>query len=71
MNSWAVPVISYTAGVVDWTYYELDELDRKTRKVTTANHALHLQSNEDRLYMPRNEGGRGLLQVKQAVEEKK
>lgn len=71
INSWAVPVIRYTAGVVDWTQNELDELDRKTRKVMTANHALHPQSDVDRLYMPRKEGGRGLIQVKQTVEEEK
>ena len=41
INSWAVPVIRYTAGIVDWTLAELDELDRKTRKLMTANHALH------------------------------
>ena len=37
----------------------------------TAYHALHPQSDVDMLYMPRNEGGRGLLQVKQTVEEEK
>ena len=71
INSWAVPVISNTAGVVDWTQNELDKLDRKTRSVMTANHALHPQSDVDRLYMPRNEGGRGFLQIKQTVEEEK
>jgi hypothetical protein len=71
INSWAVPVIRYTAGIVDWTQVELEELDRKTRKLMTANHALHPQSDVDRLYLPRNTGGRGLLQVKQTVEEEK
>jgi len=71
IKSWAVPVIRYTAGVVDWTQNELDELDRKTRKVMTANHALHQQSDVDRIYMPRKEGGKGFFQVKQTVEEEK
>src|SRR6185436_7886221 len=69
INSWAIPVIRYTAGVIDWTRLELDELDRKTRKLMTAHHALHPQSDVDRLYLARNEGGRGLLQVRQSVEE--
>ena len=30
----------------------------------TANNALHPQSDVDRFYLHRNEGGRGLLQVK-------
>ena len=71
INSWAVPVIRYTAGIVDWTQAELEDLDRKTRKLMTANHALHPQSYVDRLYLPRQTGGRGLLQVKQTVEEEK
>ena len=49
----------------------MDELDRKARKVMTANHALHPQSDVDRLYMPRNESGRELLQVKQTVGKEK
>ena len=71
MNIWAVPVIRYTARVVGRTKNELDELDRKTRKFMTANLALHPQRVVDRLYMPRNEGGGGLMQVKQTVEEEK
>ena len=49
----------------------MDDLDRETRKLMTANHALHPQSDVDRLYLPRNEGCRGLLQIRQAVEEEK
>ena len=36
-----------------------------------ANYALHPQSDMDRLYMSRNGGDRGLLKVKQIVEEEK
>ena len=71
VNSWAVPVIRYSAGIVDWTQAELENLDRKTRKLMTANHAQHPQSDVDRLHLPRQIGGRGLLQVKQTVEEEK
>ena len=65
INSWAVPVIRYTAGVIDWTRLELDDLDRKTRKLMTIHHAVHPQSDVDRLYLPRQRGGRGLLQIRQ------
>ena len=37
----------------------------------SAHHALHLQSDVDKLYLPRQAGGRGLLQIKQTVEEEK
>ena len=32
-----VPVIRYTAGIVDWTIAELEDQDRKTRKLMTAH----------------------------------
>uniref|UniRef100_A0A2H6N264 Reverse transcriptase domain-containing protein n=1 Tax=Micrurus carvalhoi TaxID=3147026 RepID=A0A2H6N264_9SAUR len=35
MNTWAVPVIRYMAGIVNWTQSDLDILDRKTRKLMT------------------------------------
>ena len=41
INSWAVPVVRYTAGIMDWTQAELEDLDRKTRKLMSAHHALH------------------------------
>ena len=70
INNWAVPVIIYTAGIVDWTIAELEDLDRKTRKLMTAHRTLHPQSDIDRLYLPRRIGRRGLLQIRQTVEEK-
>ena len=36
-----VPVIRYTAGIVDWTIAELEDLDHKTRKLMTAHRILH------------------------------
>ena len=62
-------MIRYTAGIVDWTIAELEDLDRKTRKLMTAHRTLHPQSDIDRLYLPRRIGGRGLLQIRQTVEE--
>ena len=49
INNWAVPVIRYTAGIVDWSIPELENLDRKTRKLMTTHHTLHPQSDIDRL----------------------
>ena len=57
INAWAVSVVRYSGGVVDWTVNELKEADRKTIKLLTLNGALHPGSNTDRLYLPRTEGG--------------
>ena len=34
INTWAVPVIRYSAGIVDWKNSELCNMDRKTRNST-------------------------------------
>ena len=41
INNWAVPVVRYTTGLIDWIQTEFEDLDRKTRKLMPAHHALH------------------------------
>ena len=64
-----VPVVRYTAGIIDWTQTELEDLDRKARKLMSAHDALHPQSDVDKLYLPRQASGRGLLQIRQKKSE--
>ena len=71
INTWAVPVIRYSAGIVDWKNSELRRMDRKTRKVLNMYQALHPRSNVDRLYLPRSEGGKGLLSLEECVNAEK
>ena len=52
---------------MDWTKEELQEMDRKTRKLLTINRALHPQADVDRLYLKRSEGGRGMIGVEDCV----
>ena len=67
MNSYALPVIRYSAGIIKWTQCELDDINRKTRKLLTIYKGFHPRANIHRLYLPRKVGGRGLLNVKQLV----
>ena len=55
-------------GVVDWKVDELKELDRKARKMMTLHGALHPKSDVDRLYLPRQKGGRGLISCEMFVK---
>ena len=57
INSFAVPVIRYTAAIIDWTLQECAELDRFTRKQMTLFKALHPRADVDRLYVNRKKGG--------------
>lgn len=67
INVWAVSVVRYSAGILDWTRAELSQMDVKTRKILTINGVFHKKSSVDRVYMKRNEGGRGLMSVEDCV----
>ena len=60
-NTWAVAILRYSAGVVEWKTDELKVLDGKTRKLMTVYGALHLKRDVDRVYVARQKGGRGLI----------
>ena len=35
INTWAISLLSYSAAFLDWTGAELEQIDRKTRKIMT------------------------------------
>ena len=53
--------------MINWTKNELQQLDRKTRKKLTMYGAFHPKSNVNRLYLTRQEGGRGLIGAEETV----
>ena len=69
VNSWALGVVRYSAGVIHWTKKELKEMDVKTRKILTTNGCFHQKSSTLRLYLKRKEGGKGLISVYDCVRE--
>ena len=62
-NIFAIPVLSPTFGILDWTKQELENLDIKTRKILTASGSFHINSDIDRLYCHRKNGGIGLNSI--------
>ena len=68
VNAWAVSLLRYSAAFVSWRKSELQAIDRKTRKLLTIYGVLHPKSDVDRLYIPRKEGGRGLISIDDCVE---
>ena len=72
INSRAVSlIIRYGAGIIDWRKDELKDIDRKTRKLFAMHRSMHPQSDVDRLYWKRAEGGRELKSVEEVVELEK
>ena len=68
INTWAVPLIRYSAPFLEWRRDEIKEMDRTTRKIMNMYNALHPRDSVARLYLPRKEGGRGLMSVEDCVE---
>ena len=68
VNAWVVSLLRYSAALVSWRKSELQAIDRKTRRLFTIYGALHPKSDVDRLYIPRKEGGRGLVSIEDCVE---
>lgn len=62
MDTWTVSLM--------WTKDELQEMDRKSRKLMIVNWELHSQNDSDSLYAPRNSIGRGLMGYKICVVNK-
>ena len=71
INIWAVSTVRCGAGIIQRTKEELQQMDRKTRKLINIHGGLHPRSCVDRLYIPRSDGGRGLVSVEDCVEEEK
>ena len=68
INSCAIPILRYSAGIISWTVEELRQLDRGTRKLLSLHGAFYRTSDVDRLYIPRRLGGKGLVSVFHCVK---
>ena len=67
INTWAVSLYRYGAGIIGWTKDELQQADRRTRKLITMYGGMHPRSDVDRLYVEREKGGRGLMNIEDTV----
>ena len=68
VNTWAVSLLRYSAAFVSWRKSELQVIYRKIRKLFTIHGVLHPKSDVDRLYVPRKEGGIGLISIEDCVK---
>ena len=71
INVWAIGVVRYSAGILDWTDGDLKAMDIRTRKLLTMNGVFNRKSGVGRLYLKRKDGGRGLVSVRDCVESEK
>jgi hypothetical protein len=64
INTYAVPLLTYSFGVIRWTDTDLDGLNRLTRTTMTKYKNHHPKACTERLYLPRDLGGRGMIDIK-------
>lgn len=63
IKAWAMPCLAYSFGVIKWSTTELRALDTQVRILLTRYGMHHPHASVTRLYIPRNEGGRGLQKI--------
>ena len=63
INTLAVPVVTYSFNVINWTIADIDRLDRKIRKLLTIHRMHHPKADVHRIYLPRKQGETGLIQI--------
>ena len=68
LNTWAVSISRYGAGILKWNKNKLKEMDRKTRKFMKTNKELHPRSGVARLYFLGKMVEENLLDVKKCEE---
>jgi len=64
----AVPILRYSIGIINWRTEEIKKTNRKTRKMLTMYKMHHPEADIDRLYVKREEGGRGQVQIEAAYK---
>ena len=61
IRTWAVLLVRYGAAVIDWTQQEPGYKDRRARKVIHIYGTIYPRADVDRLYVQRDDSGRGLM----------
>ena len=57
INQLAIPIMTYSIGIIDWPQRDIDKLDTKTRKILTLHKMTYRNQCLDRIYLPRIKGG--------------
>ena len=62
-NVFAVPIMTPTIRILDWTRKEIEDLDIRSREIMAMAGSLHIRSDVERLYAKRIQGGRGVISL--------
>ena len=54
-----MPTLEYFMGTIDWLIADIQNLDRKSRKVVEIHKGKHISESVAMFYLPKKYGGRG------------
>lgn len=63
LNTYAIPVLTYSFGIIKWSNTDIKQLESKTRTTLTQNRFHHPKSAIERVTLAREVGGRGLIDI--------
>lgn len=63
LNTYAIPILTYSFGIVKWSKTDIEQVERMTRTILTKHNYLHPKSAIERLTIRRQDGGRGLIDI--------
>ena len=70
-NQFALPVLTYLMWTQRWPSTEIRRIDREVRKIIVENGGKHILGSTTLLYLPRDQGGRGMQSVESVYEATK
>lgn len=62
-NTFAIPILTYSFGIIKWTHTDIKHIEIKTRTTLTKFNMHHPKSAIERVTLQRKEGGRGLVDI--------
>lgn len=63
INTFAIPLLNYTFGIIKWTQTELKDIQTQTNVLMTRHRIHHPKSAIERTTLKRKDGGRGLIDI--------
>ena len=66
IGSLAVTILRESFGIINWHQEELQKLHRKSRNLLTIHGQHHTKADVDHIYVPREQSGKGLMQLEAA-----
>lgn len=71
INTFAIPILTYSFGIINWSNTDIEALERKIRTTMTNHKKHHPKSALERPFIPRYLGGRGIIPIKDLHEKQK